>query len=161
MTEQQDRGVFGLIIILLFAVIAVVTLATAYGYSRSSGLFPRFVGWIFIGLVLIELSLQLKLFIAARHSATARTATVKSTGNGVNVLTEIKGFLWLAVLLTGLYLLGFLISIPLFTFAFLRVSAGKSLRFCTIVSAAATAFVYIVFVQLLEYKLHSGILFGA
>jgi hypothetical protein len=46
-------------------------------------------------------------------------------------------------------------------FTFLRLSAGRSFKQCAIMSIAATVFVYVLFIQLLQYRLFQGMLFGA
>lgn len=159
MTEKAYRGPFGIFIALLLALIAGAALATAYTYGRASGFFPKFIGWIFISLVLIELLMQLKSFFVTERNIT--TDTTQSIDKRSNVLREIKGFLWLGSLLTTLYLVGFLVTTPLYIFSFLRISAGKSIRECSIVTILGTAFVYVVFVLLLEYRLFAGTLFAA
>ena len=159
MTEKADHGPFPVFTALLLTLIAGAALATAYTYGRASGFFPKFIGWIFLGLVLIELLIRLKSFLIARRNVT--TDTRHATEDGSNVLREIKGFLWLGSLLTVLYLLGFLIATPLYIFSFLRISAGKSIRDSLVVTILGTAFVYVIFVLLLEYRLFAGVLFEA
>jgi hypothetical protein len=158
MTERVSRGPFGVFIALLLALIAAAALATAYTYGRSSGFFPKFIGWIFIGLVLTELSIQLKSFLDARRESATESVTARAAVQSSNVAREIKGFLWLGSLLTAVYLVGFLIVTPLFIFSFLRISAGKSVRECTVASVVGCAFVYLVFVVLLDYRLFGGVL---
>lgn len=150
MTEKAKRSLFGMFIALFLALIAGTLLATAYTYGRSSGFFPKFIGWIFIGLVLIELSIQLRLFLAGRRNVAEKSS---------NVSKEARGFLWLGFLLTAVYLVGFLIATPLYMFSFLRISAGKDVRECTVASVLGCAFVYLIFVVLLDYRLFGGILF--
>jgi hypothetical protein len=149
MTEKARHSLFGMLIALLLALVTGAMLATAYTYGRSSGFFPKFIGWIFIGLVLIELSIQLKSFLAGRRKVTERSG---------NISREIRGFLWLGSLLTAVYLVGFLIATPLYIFSFLRISASKSVRECTVASVLGSAFVYVIFVVLLDYRLFAGVM---
>lgn len=153
MSRLLNRDFF---VALLVVVFAALVLATAYTYSGISGTFPQLVGWIFLGLALLE--------VAAQVVATMRPIKVEDRSSAtpdpekVNVIKEIKGFVWLGGLLLGLYLVGFMISTPLYVFAFLRFSGGRSLAMSAGVAAGATAFVYVVFVHLMEYKLFPGIL---
>lgn len=143
-----------------FAMLAVAVLATAYGYSRSSGLFPIFVGWIFLALTLLELGALLRT--ALRDHAHVETAAVDSetTASTGGVLSKLGGFLWLGLLLSLLYLAGFLLAVPIFMFAFVHFAARRSVARSMVFAFVATAFVYVVFVQLLEYRLYSGVLLG-
>lgn len=143
-----------LIVAVLVVMFAALVLNTAYSYSGISGTFPQLVGWIFLGLSLLELAVQVKALVSP-----ARPAGDHVEGNEkLGVLKEIKAFVWLGVLLLSLYLVGFMISTPLYVFAFLRLSGGRGLGMSAGIAAGATAFVYVVFVQLLEYKLYPGIL---
>jgi len=144
----------GLAIAVFLAVLAGAVLAAAYGYSRSSGLFPIFVGWIFLALVLLEAALQLRLIL--RGGAEERPEFGETGG-----LADFGGFLWLGLLLVAVYLAGFLIATPVFMFAFLRLSARRPLAQSLLAALSAIAFVYVLFVWLLHYRLYPGALFGA
>jgi hypothetical protein len=157
--ERSGKNCTALVVAFLILIMAISVLVTAYGYSGGSGIFPRFIGWIFVGLTLIECLIQLKITMT---SPTAGNASIKSsvTVTG-DVYKEIKGFLWICFFLASLYLTGFLIGIPLYIFAFSRLSAGRSFKQCTIMSLVATIFVYVLFIELLQYRLYQGIIFGA
>jgi hypothetical protein len=132
---------------------------TAYGYSRSSGLFPIFIGWIFVGLALLETGLQIRTYRRTRAAPDSISGLVaRESGAGWR---ETFGFAWLGLLLLTVYLVGLVIATPLFMFAFLRLAASRSIRYAGLAAALATAFVYVVFVWLLEYRLYAGVLFGA
>ncbi len=152
----------GLIVATLLLIISVLVLVTAYSFSNASGLFPRFIGWIFVGLTSVEFILQLKMqLLAVKGDQRELEADTRAHGEKKDVMKEIRGFSWLALLLVLLYLLGFLVSVPVYILAFLRISAERPWKDSIIISASATLFVYLVFVQLLEYRLFAGILFGA
>lgn len=160
-SEMQASRKSAFIVALLILVMAVSVLITAYGYSGGSGIFPRFIGWVFLTLILLELGLQIKTFIN-RPATTAEQNDGGST-NGPDrtvMLKEIQGFLWIGFFLLVLYLAGFLISIPVYMFAFLRFSAKRSLKDCLLMSVGSTVFVYLLFIQLMEYRLYSGIILG-
>ena len=158
--EQSRNLQTSLIVALLILVIAISVLITAYSYSGGSGIFPRFIGWIFIGLTMTECLVQLRAIMST--PATEKNTIASNTHLlREKVLKEIKGFLWIGVFLVLLYLTGFLIGIPLYIFAFLRLVAEKSYKQCTIISAVATLSVYILFIELLQYRLFQGVLFGS
>jgi len=160
-SEVQTSRKTAFIVALLILFMAVSVLVTAYGYSGGSGIFPRFIGWVFLALILLELGLQVKGFVKPSTTSTEQIDATNMTGaDRAFVLKEIQGFLWIGFFLLLLYLGGFLISIPVYMFAFLRFSAKRSLRECLLMSIGSMVFVYLLFIQLMEYRLYSGILFG-
>ena len=70
-------------------------------------------------------------------------------------------FVWFAGLAAGLYLVGFLVVIPLFAVASLMLRGGRRLGAAVIFSASLLASVWIVFEWLMGYELYRGILLGA
>ena len=76
------------------------------------------------------------------------------------VWQQAGGFLWLAAFLLLLWLAGFLLATIIFIFAFTRLSGQRTFKQAALVAAAATAFEYVVFVWLLEYRLYAGVLFA-
>lgn len=144
----------GLIVAVLVTVFAALVLVTAYSYQGISGTFPQLVGWIFLGLALLEVGVQ--VVTATRSARSGDDRDDEETG--VSIAKEFKSIGWLGILLLALYLVGFMISTPLYIFAFLRFSGRRSLAMSAAIALGATAFVYIVFIQLLEYKLFPGVL---
>ncbi len=140
----------------IILLVAIALLVAAYDFPGGSGVFPRFAGWIFVVLSAMEVISQVKVLMSTPGSARSSGALPSE-----NTLKEIKGFLWIVFFLVVLYLTGFLIGIPLYIFAFLRLAAGKTYRQCTIMALSATVFVYVLFILLLEYRLYPGVLFGA
>jgi hypothetical protein len=151
----------GPLIALLLSILALVVLVTAYGYSRSSGLFPIFIGWIFAALVLLELALRVRDFARGDAGLPADPTTGLEAVDTVSLLKDLAGFVWVALFLLAVYLVGFLVATPLFMFAFLKLSAGRGAVYSATAAIAAVAVVYTVFVALLDYRLYAGILFGA
>lgn len=145
----------GFIVAVLVSTFAVVLLTTAYTYPGMSGTFPQLVGWIFLGLALLEVGVQVAAAVRPGPSGGDQGGEKKDSSV---VVKEFKSFGWLGILLLALYLVGFMISTPLYVFAFLRFSGKRSMAMSASIAAGATAFVYIVFIQLLEYKLFPGIL---
>jgi putative tricarboxylic transport membrane protein len=147
-------------IAIILAALAVFMLVTAYAYSRSSGLFPIFVGWIFVALALLESGVQLKALLRREDHAPALNADAETAAELTGPFREIGGLLWLGLYLAMLYLAGFLVATPLFMIAFLRLSAARTILQSVSFAIAAAAIVYVVFVLLLDYQLYRGILFG-
>jgi hypothetical protein len=160
MTWAIQSGHKAITISLLLAVLAVFALVTAYSYSGASGVFPIFIGWIFLGLTSLESALQLKVILSGKAAVeTGDTATEPVAGK--SAMQELAGPLWLGTFLVMLYVLGLLLATPLFVFAFLRFSAHRSVWQCAVIALLALIFIYVVFTLLLNYRLYAGVVFGA
>lgn len=131
--------------------LSITVLVVAQSFGRSSGMFPRFIGWIFVVLCSLELLVQLKkTFID----------NIAFEVNVPELLKEIKAVSWLVILLIMLFLLGFMITVPAFIFLFLRLHAHQPLLRCAAIAGGGIGFVYLIFVLLLEYTLYPGLIFG-
>jgi hypothetical protein len=67
---------------------------------------------------------------------------------------------WFAGCTAVIYLLGFMVGIPLFLFLFLKLWAKESWVLSIGLAAVVTIVVYIAFVYLLRIPLHGGLLFA-
>lgn len=65
---------------------------------------------------------------------------------------------WLVGFLVGIYLVGYLLTIPIFVLSYMK-RLGTGLMVATISSLITTAFIYGVFEMALELRLHRGLLF--
>lgn len=157
MKEEKLTTAVDVAIPLMLSAMAVAALATAHSYSRASGIFPLFIGWIFLALSVLEFALRLTSMLREKSAAKPAREVGPATPPGAR-LRELGGFLWLGALLGVLYAGGFLVATPLFMFAFLYMSARRTLRQSLVVASLATAFIYVVFVWLLDYRLYGGIL---
>jgi len=63
---------------------------------------------------------------------------------------------WIVGLCLALYLFGFVVSIPVFTIAYIK-SRGRGWGVSIGVAASLTAFVYVVFIELLQVDLFPGV----
>jgi putative tricarboxylic transport membrane protein len=70
-------------------------------------------------------------------------------------------FAWFTGLAIGIYLVGFLITIPLYVIASLMLRGRRQFKTATIFSAGIFAVVWIGFEWLMGYELYRGVLFGA
>jgi hypothetical protein len=148
--EQSSSNRTSLAVAIFLLIVSISVLVTAYDFRGGSGIFPRFIGWIFVGLTLLECLVQLK----ANLSPSALIAINDNALVKNKIIKEFQGIFWLIVFLIFVYLTGFLIGIPLYIFSFLRLSAKKHYKQCIIM-------VYVLFIQLLQYRLYQGILFGS
>lgn len=136
-------------VILLLAAAYLLWLAQPWG--RSSGMFPRFIGWIAVGLCTVEVLIQLREALIRK---------VPYVFEKSMIWKQLKAISWLVLLLAMLFVFGFLVTIPIFIFGFLRMNAELKLWQCLALALGALLFVYLIFILLLEYRLFAGILFG-
>jgi hypothetical protein len=155
--ERSSNNRTPLIVAILLLIMAISVLIAAYDFRGGSGIFPRFIGWIFVGLTLSECMLQLKKYLSQSDTSSSNVNVLTKD----KIIKEIQGIFWIGFFLFSLYLTGFIMGIPLYMFAFLRWSAKRSYKQCMIMSVAATIIVYALFIELLQYRLFPGILFGA
>lgn len=143
----------------LMLAIAVTVLVMAFDFEGGSGLFPRLIGWIFVGLTSAELILQIQRY---RHSLTKQPAEapVSSLEKKALFHKEVIGVSWLGAIVLGIYLVGFEVTAPVFLFSFIR-TGGNSLKKTATITFCLSAVLYLLFVVLLGHKLYTGILFGA
>ena len=135
---------------------ALVLLALAIGgwwlaqeWGRSSGMFPRLFGQVFISLALLEVVIQLwKTFVGKQVSEFDPTEFGK----------QVWGVVWLGVLLAMIFVLGFMLAVPLFVFLFLRLHGRISWVLSIVLAVSAVLFVEIIFRRLLDYTLYAGLL---
>lgn len=158
MTPPPRNRFVDLVIAIVLLLVAVIATWTAYAYTRSSGLFPIFAGWLFIALVAIEVAVQLRNL---RRPAAAEVASQAPEAKPEGLLSRLGGPAWLGFLLLAIWLAGFLVAIPVFLFLFLFMAAKRSAGRSAVVAIAMTLGVYLVFAWLLEYRLYAGLLFGA
>jgi hypothetical protein len=139
----------GIIPALILLALAIGGWVIALQWGRSSGMFPRFLGGIFIGLATLELGIHV----------------FKSVFQKAETLIDIEefrkqlwGFGWLGLLLLMIYVLGFMVTVVLYVFLFLRFHGRFSYLLSTGIAIGSVAFVYLIFSHLLEYSLFPGIL---
>ena len=92
MNGGSTSKVAAVVIAIVLSALAVFMLVTAYTYSRSSGIFPIFVGWIFVALALLESVVQLRTLIGRGATAPAASEEPAAPGGEAASLREIGGF---------------------------------------------------------------------
>lgn len=141
-----SAGVIPALVLLAFAVGGWLI---ALEWGRSSGMFPRFLGLIFIGLATLELGIHVFKSVFQKAETLIDTEELRK---------QVYGFGWLGLLLLMIYLLGFMTTVVLYVFLFLRLHGRYSYLVSTTIAIGAIAFVYLIFRRLLEYSLFPGIL---
>ena len=143
-------------------IIAVIYLVTGYGYTPQVRAFPVSVGWAAIVLVLLDIT-------ARTHTAAGETLTRwfnpaalpknEEARPQYARAKEISAVLWAAGFAALIVLGGFLVAVPVYVFASMRLRGKRPLWFCLVIGAAATLFIWALFTQLLQIELYPGMLF--
>ncbi len=109
-------------------VVAAYAVYASRDWSLGTGLFPWFVGIPVLALTVIEMILETYRSVRAPGTEDTDTGDLQvdmSMGMGLVARRASAFFGWLLGLLFGIIMLGFFISIPLFTLLYLRFQAKE------------------------------------
>ena len=118
---------------------------------------PLMTGGVTLVLLLVDIAR-----VIARGGAQSGSWVVE--GGGVKV-PESRGREFAAIGLVAagvgaIYLLGFLIAIPLYLYASIAYLGGQSARLAAVITVLTSLIIYLVFEVALEYRLFPGVLFA-
>jgi len=128
------------------------------GWGSRSGLFPLVVGLPVLIMAVAQLAIDVR--------GTRQTAGADGTAAELDlppkvvrqrsavILTTIVGFA------VAIWLLGFIVAIPLVTFLFLKVASSESWTLSLALSAVAASVFYVLFVWWLNIPAPPGLLLG-
>lgn len=133
-------------------------------YPHISGAVPVLVAWGTIALSLIEAVSQFETPFGrrVRRMVTAdKIVEWKMEGDDDAALPRIfLSVAWILAYLGGLFLVGFIITTPIYIFCYMLIHGGRSLRDSALAAAAVTLTIWLVFVVLFRYPLYPGVLLG-
>lgn len=151
----------------LFTFVALLFVALLLWLSSSypprARQVPEVVGWFSFICLIIQLVLDSSPKLAAQQhhlhafSVDEQVREARSSGD-IESRLEVIAFCWLAFLLVGLVLLGFLVFIPIYILCYLRFQAERTWFESAIYAAATWLFVDLLFVRLFEIRLYSGMI---
>jgi hypothetical protein len=149
--KKSSYVLIGIMVIALFFGILSLTYA-----SLKTKLFPAIVCGVAFVLSAVELRKELVSKKDEKEAAEEET-DIEITAKG-ETTKYIRAFGWMVGLLVGIFLVGFLISIPVFMFFFMMTHHRGWLK-----SAGLAAFfivvVYVMFIVVLQVDLYHGVLF--
>jgi hypothetical protein len=146
---------------IVFSALLVLVFAFAVYEARGWQLHARLLPWV-MGLPMLVLSLsQLVLDLRKKGPVTDESGTevVGEIPLPIARQRAISIVLWLLGLFAAIWLLGFSISVPLFTFLYLKFDSGEDWWFAALLTALTWGFFYGLFVQLLNLPFPEGALF--
>ena len=142
-----------LVFTLVVAVIAAGAVYTAKDWPLGTGLFPRFVGIPVLVMALIQLIMDGYRSVKPTGSQTRDTGDLQVdwTMSAAEVAARGLAFTgWLLGMFFGILLLGFFITVPLFTLLYLRYQAKEGWRLTLWLTAGMLVFFVGVFDQTLH-----------
>jgi hypothetical protein len=163
MTGITNRRDFGAALVVLAG--AFVFLLWAQTVPVRAAAMPTLVAWLAIVLALIDVVAQTETAVgrAVRRFVSAeKVIEWKAQGDGEDATwgRVFLSVLWVIGYLGGVYLVGFLLTTPLYVFLYMFLHGGKSLRIAGIMAIATTVLIWLTFEIAFNYPLYPGILFG-
>lgn len=148
--------------VLFILAVVILFIVTSYQYKLTDRMFPLLVGYVAIPLLLLDFLTLTNTKIGEKFSVmlSAKTPTQvdeDSDKTERSVKTELMVFLWMALLVLGVYLAGFLPVIPVFVFCWMKFRGGYSIRMSGYLAIGTIVFIYVLFAVILQYELYPGI----
>jgi hypothetical protein len=148
----------------LFA-FTVFFLYLSYGYAPEVRLFPLMVGYT--GLILCTLDLisltdtGLGRIIDTVFSGKAAEEAGEDTGKvpkfTPKLSRQLTAMAWMVGLTIGIYIVGFMMMVPVYVFSSMFFQGKKSVKTCAYGAVCTTVFIWVMFEFLLKYELYRGI----
>ncbi|GAB6153811.1 hypothetical protein JCM17380_25610 [Desulfosporosinus burensis] len=148
--------VFNIFLVLVFAAVIIVSL----GYSYRARLTPLVIGIPGLLVTVITLVFELrKSMIKQDPSAVDQSAAAtEKSKNKEKVRKEIIAFSWLTGLFLLIYVVGFIIAIPIYLFLYLKIKSQEKLVFSGLFSLISWGALYGFFGLILHIPLYPGII---
>jgi hypothetical protein len=140
--------------IVAVAMAAVVIIASGYPYLQAK-LSILFSASLVLVLALVQLAREIRL---KKNPLAEPKAQPKEPEHHADAWQYGVEFAWLAGFGLAIYFLGFFVAIPLYICTYMK-SHGARWPASIITGALMPAFCYVLFVLILEMKLHKGVIF--
>ena len=149
-----------LLVNLLYLTVVLFIVLQSLTFTGQGGLAPLVIGVPTLGMLLIALGAQIlpeffKSLAPAKKTSEEASLDVASWAKATPVIA------WTGGLFLLIFLIGFNLSIPLYTLSFLRFHGNVSWTKSFIAAGALWLLIYIPFDLLLHKPLFEGILFDA
>ena len=163
MTGITNWRDFGAALVVLAG--AVVFLLWTQTVPARAAAMPTLVAWLAIVLALIDVVAQTETAVGRvvrRFVSAEKVIEWKAQGDGEDATwgRVFLSVLWVIGYLGGIYLVGFLLTTPLYVFLYMVLHGAKSLRTAGIMAIATTVLIWLTFEIAFKYPLYPGILFG-
>lgn len=150
----------------LFLLLACVFVVTSLSYESDARLVPLVVGFITLVLSVLILINEIypipfitKLSIDFTENYRSREPVVQKE-KVVSLQRFFVLLIWTVGFVLGIFMLGFHISIALFTLAFLKIEARATWLKAFLVTGIVWAAVFVIFEWAMGFSLFKGLIFG-
>lgn len=144
--------------------ISAAFLVWSYAYDGRAHVVPMLIGWCAAALTLLDIYIQTDTrgarALRAILSGRPLDASELEEAGAVRASGPVRACLWPAAFVALVAAIGFVAAIPVYTLAFMRLQGGLPWRHSAIAAVAIATVTWIVFEQLLRYKVFEGALFG-
>lgn len=151
--KLKDSSLFVIFLLVLSGFSIIHSLTFRY---RDAKLVPLLASAVLLAMMGIELLREIRSQRKPAPEETNRGAEDKNGFEWLRLMTLIG---WMGGFLVSIYVLGFIISIALFVFAFLK-GQGRSWLQSAIFAVSVVGFIYLIFVVAIELKLPKGLFFS-
>jgi hypothetical protein len=162
-SPHSDSMIVNMMPPLLILAFGIIFLTWSYSYEDLAQQVPVIVGWSLIFLAVLDV-------IAATGTPIGNaiksffTGTIVGEGssdpNAQPIAKVLVAMAWPVAFVSVVYVVGFIVTIPIYVFLFVVVQGKKSIKQGALAAIIATAFTWIVFELLMNYEVYSGILFA-
>ncbi|MSP94121.1 MAG: hypothetical protein EXR00_02530 [Alphaproteobacteria bacterium] len=143
--------------------VTIVYLATAYGYSAQSRLFPVPIAWLMLALLALDIVSRTETPVGRSLTRVLNPAAAEKSAEAEapqSAMRQASALIWVMLFTAALVLIGILYAVPLYIFGSMRFH-GKQTYFTSLVTAAVmTVFTWAMFALALQIELYPGLLFG-
>ena len=173
--KVKGNTIFALILL----TVLLMFVSLAFTYSSEARIVPLIIGALALGLICLQLLVEIipelsqkvgilgeeekEIFgskqLVKKIEAEPGKETVSSSNKSIKI-GEIQGFLWLLALVCLIFLVGYLIAIPVFLFLFFKLLASRGWTFSIAVAGITWVVVYFSFIMLLNIPLYKGVVFA-
>ena len=148
--------------ILIILAIVILFIATSYQYKLTDRMFPLMVGYFALPLLIMDLLALTDSKIGDNISIFFSAKTPEKVDEDADTTVrslkqELMIFMWMGILVLGIYLIGFLPCTPVFVYCWMKYRGGYSIRESAYLSIGTIVFVYVLFEIILQYELYPGI----
>ncbi len=148
--QQETETVSGthIAFTIFLALVLAWAVLSAKDWPLGARLFPWVVGIPSFFMALFQLARELRQWTARRKPAEVK-GPITSSAEWRRTVT-IGG--WIAGFFAGIWLIGFVIALPLFVFLYMKLQSREKWLFSLLSAAAGWVFVYSLFINILHFS---------
>jgi hypothetical protein len=151
--KNEEKVFMAILLIIMFSMVFM-----SFRFSSGAKVLPLISGIFSAAMMCFLVVMAFSSRMTAWYQQLeAKTILSKVILNDAEKRREIWVVVWFSGCTILIYLLGFIIGIPLFLFLFLKLWAKESWMLSVVLSAVVLGVVYFSFIYILRVPLHEGI----